>query len=178
MDVRRNGEHHLEHGADVVGAMRRTKELALPGGWLLRRPIGSGSPGVEVMNPAGRRVGVVRAKNSAELTIEQAWRGFAEGHGSLDRRAPDWWALAIGRADGSAPLQVTFTGRYVQRWRRNRAAAPVRTVVTPMVEDGLWVAAVPGLQFAVTCRQGTRAHVVRHIEPVPDGWRPRRRSRR
>jgi hypothetical protein len=167
----RSGGGEPEHGADVVAAMPRAKELTLPGGWLLRRPIGSCCRGVEVMDPAGVRLAAVRADIRPTLTIEWAWRGLGEGHRALDRWAPDWWALAVGRADGSTPLNVTFTGRSVQRWRRDKAGAPVRTVVTPMVEDGLWVVTVPGLHFAVTCRQGTRAHVVRHIEPVPGGWR-------
>ena len=153
-------------GYDGTGGVAASEELGLPGGWLLRRPARSGCRGVELVDPDGTCLAALRTDTRPALTIEQAWRGLCCGP-----EAPGWWALAIGRAEASPPLSVTFTGRRARRWRRDAAGGPVRTVVEPLVEDGLWVAAVPGLHFAVTCRQGTHAHVVRRIERVPGRWR-------
>jgi hypothetical protein len=108
---------------------------------------------------------VVRSDRPA-CTIEHAWRGVGYGEVALQ-----WWALAIGRADGCTPLSVTFTGRKPRSRGGERQRVPVRTVVIPTVAYGLWVAAVAGLYFAVTCRQGTRANF-RSIEPLPGRWAP------
>jgi hypothetical protein len=135
----------------------------LPGGWLLRAGVVvGGGRGLELLDPEGSCVAAVAGDARCGLTVERAWRGIEPDE------APNGWALAVGRADEQLPLTVTFTGRRPGRsGRPNRL--PMRTVVSPRVIDGLWAAAVPGLQFAVTCRQGTR-ECVRHIGPLPGRW--------
>jgi hypothetical protein len=109
-----------------------------------------------------------RHAEQSALTIQHAWRGLDHDGDGLN-----WWAVAFGRADGHEPLRVTFTGRKPGGRQRNRNNVPVRTIVTPTVTHGLWVAAVPGLHFAVTCRQGGR-QCVRQIAPPPGQWPPAR----
>jgi hypothetical protein len=136
-------------------------EFGLPGGWLLRRRTDPEGLRLELIDPDGSCLAAVTGGRWPAFTIERAWRGY--GYGETTGR---WWAMAIGRAERRAPLKVTFTGRKPRSTRGHRDSVPGRTVVTPMVVDGLWVAVVPGLQFAVTCRQDTRVNV-RHLEPLP-----------
>jgi hypothetical protein len=145
-----------------VGGTRVPAELALPGGWLLRRRIGN--PSLELLDPLGTCLAALKGGCGPALSVERAWRGVGRGDAAVQ-----FWALAIGRADRAVPLTVTFTGR--KRWRPNgnRASIPERAVLTPTPLGGLWAAAVPGLYVAVTCRQGSRESI-RHIEPLPGRW--------
>jgi hypothetical protein len=132
----------------------RHVDLRFPGGWAVLR---TGSV-LRVLDPDGRCLTELSGSRGAPLAVAGAWRGLVH-----DGVAPQWWALAFGRADDSAPLSVTFTGR------RGPSTVPVRTAVRPAVADGLWVAEAAGLQFAVTCRQGVHQHVQR-VAPVPGRW--------
>jgi hypothetical protein len=149
---------------NIGGTWRPCDELALPDGWLLRRGLAPDHPALELFDPDGNRVAALSPGDPTALTIEGAWRGV--GYSDL---AMHWWALAFGRADRCVPLSVTFTGRNPHGSRGRRGGLPARTVVAPVVADGLWAAVVPGLQLAVTCRQGAQV-TVRHIEPLPGRW--------
>jgi hypothetical protein len=147
-----------------IAGMWRPEVLTLPGGWRLRRRIDPAHPQRELVDPEGARLAALDGNEPTTFTVEHAWRGVGYGEAAMQ-----WWALAMGRADQCAPLSVTFTGRRPRTSRRKRGPVPIRTVVTPTVRDGLWVATAPGLQFAVTCRQGTRVSI-RHLEPLPGRW--------
>lgn len=139
----------------------RPTEVVLPGGWLVRHAEVS----VELLDPVGARVAALTGSTRPALTVEYAWRGLDRG-GGVSR----WWAVAIGRADPGAPLGVSFTGRMSRSRQRDQTACSLRTFAAPVVIGGLWVAAVPGLQVAVTCDQGGR-QFVRSVVPLP-GRRP------
>lgn len=134
--------------------------IRLPGGWLVRHT----SVSVELLHPAGVGVCAVTEPAEATLTIEHAWRGLGRDGG------PRWWAVAIGRTGHDAPLRVSFTGRRPRSGQRDRTAGALRTVAAQVVTGELWVAAVHGLQLAVTCVQGGR-QLVRPVLPLP-GRRP------
>lgn len=149
------------HTADLREPPRgEPTEIRLPGGWLVRHTSGS----VELLDPAGAGVCTVTGRTRAALTIEHAWRGLSRDGG------PRWWAVAIGRAGSDAPVRVSFTGRRPRSRQRDRTAGALRTVAAQVVTGELWVAAVHGLQVAVTCAQGGR-QLVRPVVPLP-GRRP------
>jgi hypothetical protein len=144
-----------------IGGAAPQDELELPGGFVLRRLVDAHAPGLELLDQEDNRLDAVMRGDGSGLTVERAWRWFDHAD-----RTWHWWGLAIGRTARPLPLSVTFTGRKPRYSRGNRSAVPGRTIVTPAVVDGLWVAVVPGLQFAVTCRQDA-AVSIRHLEPLP-----------
>jgi hypothetical protein len=127
-------------------------------GWTLhRRRQRNGRTVIEIADDYGDLVGLITSARLPMLSVDSAWRG--RGYDVSGTR--QWWALAMGHASvkDEDPV-VTFT-------RRIRARGyPHRTAVRPQRLDGLWVAAIPGLYTAVSCRQGTELRI-RRLAPTP-----------
>jgi hypothetical protein len=133
--------------------------MALPiSGWRLRQRLQrNGRVALEITDDTADLVGLITSTNLPMLSVDGAWRGRAN---LVDGRRR-WWALAIGHATTSDDdPAVTFT------WRPGQRGNPHRTVVRPMLLHGLWIAAVPGLQTTVTCRQGPEQRI-RRLVPGP-----------
>jgi hypothetical protein len=129
-------------------------EVELPGGWRLRhevRPINRNV--LEVFDACLDLVGLVASTGRGSASIDAAWRGCTADT-DPERR---WWSLAMGHlgADSrDADATVAFLGRLPDGRRR-------RTIVTPIVIDGLWIAMVSARRDAVTLHQGNRRYVQR-----------------
>jgi hypothetical protein len=118
--------------------------LELPGGWHLHHHMEtSGRRLIEIYDVSRDLVGFVASTDQPLVSIGAAWRGLTrEADG--DRR---WRTLAIGHANLHAQPCVTFTSR-------TRDRRLLRTIVTPVAIDGLWVLMVSGRQTTVSLRQG------------------------
>jgi hypothetical protein len=133
--------------------------VALPiSGWRLRqRPQRNGRVAIEINDATGDLVGLITSTNLPMLSVDGGWRGRAYLADGTRR----WWALAIGHATASnEDPAVTFTRRLGPHGN------PRRTVVRPVLLQGLWIAAVPGLHTTVTCRQGPERRIQR-LGPAP-----------
>jgi hypothetical protein len=124
-----------------------TDDIALPiDGWHLRHRVqANGRTCIEITDYLGDLAALIASTTLPILSVDAAWRG--QGH-DADRER-QWWAIAIGHAtvsDVEGPV-VTFT-RPVGRQQLHR-----RAVVQPLQSQGLWIASVPGLYAAVSCRQ-------------------------
>jgi hypothetical protein len=127
-------------------------------GWRVRHRLQrNGRVVIEINDDAGDLVGLITSTNLPMLSVDGAWRGRAHLADGTRR----WWALAVGHAttSGDDPA-ITFTRRLGPHGN------PVRTVVRPALLHGLWIATVPGLHTAVTCRQG-REQRIRRLSPGP-----------
>jgi hypothetical protein len=132
---------------------------ALPiSGWRLHQRVQrNGRAAIEINDDTGDLVGLITSTNLPMLSVDGAWRGMAHLADGTHR----WWALAVGHAtSGDDDPAVTFTRR------PGPHANPRRSVVRPARLRGLWIAAVPGLHTAVTCRQGSEQRM-RRLDPVP-----------
>jgi hypothetical protein len=132
-------------------------DIALPiDGWHLRHRVqANGRTCIEITDYLGDLAALIASTTLPILSVDAAWRG--QGH-DADRER-QWWAIAIGHAtvsDVEGPV-VTFT-RPVGRQQLHR-----RAVVQPLQSQGLWIASVPGLYAAVSCRQESRDTVRRLV---------------
>jgi hypothetical protein len=133
-------------------------KFSLPSGWTLFRRQGPARTSIEIHDAQGDMVGLVASTTRLPIaTVDAGWRGF--------ERTPDggrsWWALAIGHGWSTPAGVVTFT-------RRLSPGRVRRQVVSPVIVDGLWVAAAAGRYTAVTFRQGANEDA-RRLRPV-NSW--------
>ncbi|MDT7551048.1 MAG: hypothetical protein QOE84_3442 [Actinomycetota bacterium] len=134
-----------------------TDDSPLPiDGWHLRHRVqANGRSLIEISDALGDLAALIMSTNLPMLSVDAAWRG----RGYDAQGTQQWWALAIGHAsvsDAHEPV-VTFTRR-AGRHQRLR-----RTTVQPVRTRGLWIASVPGLYTAVSCRQEVRYTVRRLV---------------
>jgi hypothetical protein len=127
-------------------------------GWRLHQRVQpNGRAVIEIDDDTGDLIGLITSTSLPMVSVDAAWRG----RGHLADGTRQWWALAIGHASaGDDDLTITFT------LRRGPHGNARRTVVRPSRLQGLWIAAVPGLHTAVTCRQGPERRI-RRLAPVP-----------
>ncbi|MCW2538426.1 MAG: hypothetical protein JWN95_151 [Frankiales bacterium] len=122
--------------------------LELPGGWCLQHHMKArGRRLIQIYDVSGALVGFVASTDQPLVSVGAAWRGLTRDAGA----DPRWWTLAIGHANLDPQPSVTFTSRL-----RDRRL--LRTVVTPVAIDGLWVTMVAGRQATVSLQQGPRRH--------------------
>jgi hypothetical protein len=119
-------------------------DLHLPGGWRLQHRLqASAQHVIEIYDVSRDLVGLVASTQHSLVSIDAAWRGLA----AAARGERRWWALAVGHALRDAAPCITFAGR-------TPGGRVRRTIVAPVVVDGLWVAMVSGRQATVSLRQG------------------------
>ena len=147
-DMANNSVHELLEDGLLQTRQRLgcLSNLELPGGWHLHHHMEtSGRRLIEIYDVSRDLVGFVASTDQPLVSIRAAWRGLTrEADG--DRR---WWTLAIGHANLHAQPCVTFTSR-------TRDRRLLRTIVTPVAIDGLWVLMVSGRQTTVSLRQGSQ----------------------
>jgi hypothetical protein len=134
-------------------------KVGLPAGWLLRHHARRNGQSVfEIFDARRDLAGRIASTGHTRHSVDAAWRGDW-----TDARAGHrWWAVAMGHASGDAKPTVTFASRLPHGRVR-------RTVVTPTVVEGLWIAVVFGRHCAVTMRAGAFEQVM-GISPT---WRGR-----
>jgi hypothetical protein len=119
-------------------------DLQLPGSWRLHHHVETNARRIiEIYDASCDLVGLVASTQHPLVCIDAAWRGLtAKPEG--ERR---WWALAIGHAHRDTDPCIVFASK-------SPSGGVRRTIVTPLVVDGLWVATVSGRQATVSLRQG------------------------
>jgi hypothetical protein len=132
-------------------------DLQLPGGWRLQHRLqASARHVIEIYDVSRDLVGLVASTRQPLVSIDAAWRGLAAGWGERE-----WWALAVGHALRDTDPCITFAGR-------SPGGRVRRTIVEPVVVDGLWVAMVSGRQATVSLRQGPHQRMHR-VSPTIRG---------
>jgi hypothetical protein len=144
--------------ATLMPSTANLTELQLPGGWRLHHHVEANARRViEIYDASCDLVGLIASTQQPLVSIDAAWRGLtAEAEG--ERR---WWALAIGHAHRDTDPCIVFAGKPAR-------GGVQRTMVTPVVVDGLWVATVSGRQATVSLRQGPHQYLHR-VSPTIRG---------
>jgi len=135
----------------------------LTGGWQIKfRVQADGRTVLEVTDPAGSLAGSAATIRLPFLWIDAGWADCARG----SSRDGQWWALAIGHTPtGAGQPTVTFSRKTRRRRRGRTILPPVVVDGLWVVHDGLWVAATAGryTHVRLTAGSGTRIQRLRLV---------------